>query len=95
MTRATQKEQATPTLKANLLNRDPNVLPAKIMAFISAVGAKYAGITSTVQLFQVQLDWKWRVISLPKGNLLRIRFNQSAGWLSLVLRTSAWLAPGY
>ena len=45
------------------------------------------GITSTVQLFQVQLDWSRRVLSLPKRHFLRIRFrhDQSAEWLSLVL----------
>ena len=45
----------------------------------------YVGIASTVQLFQVQLHWSRRVLLLPKGHLLRIRFRQSADWLSLVL----------
>ena len=54
------------------------------------IGSQSEGITFNIQFFQVQLDWSRRNLSLPIKHLFRIRFRQSARWLSLVLCTSAW-----
>ena len=51
------------------------------------IRSQSVGITFTsIQVFQVQLDWSHRNLSLPIEHLFGIRFRQSAKWLSLHLR---------
>ena len=76
----TRAEQATTTLKRNLLN---------IFRKFYQRNLRLSFLDWEPYFFQVPLDWSRRNLSLPTKHLFWIRFHQSAKWLSLVLPTSA------
>ena len=83
MTRATQKEQTTTTLKRNLLNIFRKFYQRNLrLSFLDWEPNLGDKIHHT--LLSSATGWSRRNLSLPTEHLFWIRFHQSAKWLSLV-----------
>ena len=89
MTRATQKELSYHDFEKRFIEHSERFLSVTY-SFHFWIVSQSVGITFTIQVFQVPLDWSRRNLSLPVDHLFWIHFRQSANWLSLVLCTSAW-----